>query len=90
MHYARWSTVLPDGKRESGFFALNFTLAELRTLYAKQAIPGRDQTSKHSYKCDCCVPSASLSSQPQMHSSVATACGYLGMCCDSEAGKCSN
>ena len=46
----RWSTVLPDGREESGFFVLNFTLVELRTLYAKQAIPGRDQSSRHKYR----------------------------------------
>jgi hypothetical protein len=49
--------MLPNGKRESGFFALNFTLAELKTLYAKQALPGRDQSSKHKYRCDSSVPS---------------------------------
>ncbi len=50
MMCGRWSTALPDGREVSGFFALNFTLAELKTLFAKQAIPGRDQSSSHKYR----------------------------------------
>ena len=42
--------MLPDGREVSGFFALNFTMAELKTLFAKQAIPGRDQSSRHKYR----------------------------------------
>ena len=48
---SRWSTVLPDGREQSGLFACNFTLQEIRTLYAKQAIPFRDQASSHTFRC---------------------------------------
>jgi glycerophosphoryl diester phosphodiesterase len=47
----RWTVTLPSGRQQSGFFAANFTLQEVGTLYAKQAIPFRDQASSHSYRC---------------------------------------
>lgn len=60
MPCARWSTTLPDGREQSGYFAANFTLAELETLYARQAIAGRDLASRQMYRCtNCCHPSAS-------------------------------
>ena len=38
------ATRLVDGVAETGWFVTDFTLAELRTLYAKQANPVRDQS----------------------------------------------
>ncbi|CAK0784729.1 hypothetical protein CVIRNUC_007933 [Coccomyxa viridis] len=46
----RWTRTLPDGRTQSGFFAVNYTLAELKTIYAKQAIAGRSQASDHGYR----------------------------------------
>ena len=47
---ARWTRTLPDGRIQSGFFAVNFTLAELKTVYAEQTIPGRSQALNHEYR----------------------------------------
>ena len=40
----RKKTRMVDGVAETGWFVTDFTLAELRTLYAKQANPVRDQS----------------------------------------------
>ena len=41
---SRKKTRMVDGVAETGWFVTDFTLAELRTLYAKQANPVRDQS----------------------------------------------
>ena len=41
---SRKTTRMVDGVAETGWFVTDFTLAELRTLYAKQANPVRDQS----------------------------------------------
>ncbi len=41
---SRKKTRMVDGIAETGWFVTDFTLAELRTLYAKQANPVRDQS----------------------------------------------
>ena len=41
---SRKKTRMIDGVAETGWFVTDFTLAELRTLYAKQANPVRDQS----------------------------------------------
>lgn len=60
--HPRWATTLPSGREQSGFFAANFTLQEIRTLYARQAIPFRNQASSHSFR------RAPLSLLPHVHS----------------------
>ncbi len=39
-----------DGKDETGWFVTDFTLAELKTLYAKQPNPARDQSFNAMYR----------------------------------------
>ena len=41
---SRKTTRMVDGKAETGWFVTDFTLAELRTLFAKQSNPVRDQS----------------------------------------------
>ena len=38
------------GGGQTGFFAANFTLAEVRQLYARQAFPFRDQSSSRDFR----------------------------------------
>ena len=46
LHWLRRTTLtLPDGSSRSGWFALNFTWAEVSTLAAHQALPFRDQST---------------------------------------------
>lgn len=47
----RRTVILPGGETISGFFASNFTLAEIGTLYAKQVFPFRDHQSSHQFRC---------------------------------------
>eukprot|EP00921_Rhytidocystis_pertsovi_P006835 GHVQ01011557.1.p1 GENE.GHVQ01011557.1~~GHVQ01011557.1.p1 ORF type:complete len:572 (-),score=63.87 GHVQ01011557.1:3157-4872(-) len=39
----KWREYIIDGERKSGFFSVNFSLAELREFKCKQALPFRDQ-----------------------------------------------
>lgn len=41
---SRKTTKIVDGVSEEGWFASDFTLAEIKTLYAKQTFPERDQS----------------------------------------------
>ena len=41
---SRKTTKMVDGVAEEGWFASDFTLAEIKTLYAKQTFPERDQS----------------------------------------------
>ncbi|KAK9804864.1 hypothetical protein WJX72_008990 [[Myrmecia] bisecta] len=41
----RSTHTLPDGRNQTGFFVSDFTLAEIQTLYARQAMPFRDQST---------------------------------------------
>ena len=47
---ARKTTRMVDGVAETGWFVTDFTLAELRTLYAKQANPVRDQSFNNQFR----------------------------------------
>lgn len=47
---ARKKTRNVDGVAETGWFVTDFTLAELRTLYAKQANPVRDQSFNQQFR----------------------------------------
>lgn len=46
---SRRKTILVDGVEDTGFFACDFTLAEIRTLRAKQANAERDQSHNGRY-----------------------------------------
>ena len=84
MVYGRWSTELPDGRTVSGFFAANFTLAELKTLYAKQALPGRDQSQSHKYRYDLAASKCIAQTKGQrdaMHLPAANLVLCLPHCC---------
>ena len=47
---SRKTTRKVDGVAETGWFVTDFTLAELRTLYAKQQNPVRDQSFNHQFQ----------------------------------------
>ena len=49
----RTTLTLPGGSTQTGFFAINFTLGELQTLQARQALPFRAQNTSagHRYRC---------------------------------------
>ena len=47
---ARRTTKMVDGVAEEGWFASDFTLAEIQTLWAKQPMAGRDQSYNTSFR----------------------------------------
>lgn len=47
---SRRKTVVVDGQSQDGFFVSDFTLAELKTLRAKQQFPERDQTNNGKFE----------------------------------------
>jgi glycerophosphoryl diester phosphodiesterase len=47
---ARKTKKVVDGVEEEGWFASDFTLAEIKTLYAKQAFSERDQSFNGKYR----------------------------------------
>jgi glycerophosphoryl diester phosphodiesterase len=47
---SRRKTIAVDGVDDTGFFASDFTLAEIKTLRAKQALPERDQSHNGRYQ----------------------------------------
>ncbi|TYZ66082.1 hypothetical protein PybrP1_006452 [[Pythium] brassicae (nom. inval.)] len=47
---SRQRTMLVDGRNESGFFVSDFTLAEIKTIRAKQAMSDRDQSYNGKYQ----------------------------------------
>ena len=47
---SRRKTIEVDGVDDTGFFASDFTLAEIKTLRAKQAFPDRDQSHNGKYE----------------------------------------
>ena len=47
---ARKTTKMVDGVMEEGWFASDFTLAEIKTLFAKQPVADRDQTQNTKFR----------------------------------------
>ena len=47
----RITLTLPGGLTQTGFFAINFTWAEIRTLEARQALPFRAQNTATGHRC---------------------------------------
>ena len=43
--------MLPDGRPVTGFFTSDFTLAEVKALWAVQALPFRDASQNRQHRC---------------------------------------